>query len=305
MPEPVTVVFSANDNHAMLLGVALCSLFENKKGDYPIRIFVMDGGISMKNKARLRELEQRYHFAIEYVVPDAKLFEGISTEWRPIPAYYRVAIGRTLPADCHKALYMDCDIVVKGDIAELFHENLEGKTIAAVPDYYQEFWKEKLVGMCQELSVPMPQEFFYFNSGVMLIDLERWRTLDIESKLFAFIRANPDKLWVADQHPLNVVLIGDCTALPAKYNFDPAPTNLHRLREPFIIHFSGGTKPWYRLSALEFRDEYIRYADMTPWKHEKYRKFMDVPFAKKYHIYPLMWGIWSFYKKLRGKHPAA
>ena len=69
--------------------------------------------------------------------------------------------------------------------------------------------------------------------------------------------------------------------------------------DPLIVHFVGGGKPWYLLSALPYQPEYVYYANKTPWRKEKYRKLMDVYFAKKYHIYPLAWGVWLVYKKLK------
>jgi lipopolysaccharide biosynthesis glycosyltransferase len=309
--EPVTLAFSSNDNHAMLLGVALCSIFENKKGDYPTQVFVMDGGISKKNKQRMQVLEKRYSFKIKYIVPDIKLFSGIPTDARPIPAYYRIAIGRMLPADCHKALYMDCDVVVKGDIGELFAIDLGDKTVAAVADQPQDFWVPRLKKMCGELGmlsdVAMEQYrglsdealFRYFNSGVMLINLDRWRARDIERQLFEFIRKNPDKLWVADQDPLNIILFRDWQELPVKYNFLPPPTRISEEKHPVIIHFAAGDKPWYLFSALGYQRDYVYYANKTPWRRVKYRKLMDIHFAKKHGVYPVAWGIWKAYKNTK------
>ena len=192
---PVTIVFSSDNNHAMLLGVVLCSLFENKRGDYAMNVFVLDGGISDMNKARMKELEDTYHFSITYAVPDAAWFEGISTDARPIAAYYRAAIDRLVPATCKRAVYLDCDILIEGDIKELFEFDLEGKTAGAVADHPQGERREylkKLSGLDGD----------YFNSGVLLIDLDLWRQKEIGKKLFSFIRANPDKLFFADRRSI-------------------------------------------------------------------------------------------------------
>jgi lipopolysaccharide biosynthesis glycosyltransferase len=295
--EPVTVVFSSNDSHALLLGVALCSLFENKKGDYPVRVFVLDGGISEKNKKRLSILEDRYSFRITYMVPDSRLFAEIANS-RPIAAYYRIAIGYLLPPDCHKAIYLDCDVIVRGDIAELFGISLEGKTVGAVPDQPQSERRAHLEKMCEDLSlVTVPHNAVYFNSGVLMIDVDRWRTRDVERKLFAFIREHPDKLCFDDQDPLNVIFIDDRKTLPAKFNFVPVGPAIKD--DPVVIHFAGGIKPWYFLSALPYQREYLHYVNLTPWKYRKYRKPVDTFFAKKYHFYPVAWWAWCTYKKIR------
>ena len=101
MTNSVTVVFSSNDNHAMLLGIALCSLFENKKGDYLLNIFVLDGGISSRNRVRLAILEKRYAFSISYRIPDPKAirrhFDRRPADRRVLPRRDRQSLADRLP----------------------------------------------------------------------------------------------------------------------------------------------------------------------------------------------------------------
>lgn len=291
--EPVTIVFSANDYHAMLLGVALCSLFENKHGDYPVRVFVFDGGISAENKKRLGILEQNYGFSIMYATPDPSLFVRVPIRDRPVAAYYRIVIARFLPADFRRVLYLDCDVMVRGDVAELFYFDLAGKTVAAVPDCFPEEQRKHLRHISGKDGV-------YFNSGVMLIDLDRWKRHDVERQLFSFIHEHPDKLKFDDQDPLNVVFREDYAALPTTYNvMAGAPANPDGDPNPFVVHFSGGAKPWYLLSSLRYQGEWVDYANMTPWRDKKYRKIMDVYFAHRHHVYPVAWWTWRAYKRVR------
>ena len=308
--KTVAVVFASSDNYAMLLGVALCSIFENKKGNYHVSVYVIDAGISAKNKERLKVLEKRYGFAINYILPDKKLFENIpigdlSTRYYlPIEVYYRTAIARLIPADCRKLIYLDVDVIVRGDIAELFNISLDGKTVGAVADCFQDLRREHLRKLCRSVQLlEEPEKLMYFNSGVILIDLDLWRKRGIEEKLLNFIRENPDKLWFADQDALNVVFLNDCKELAIKYNFIAAAiveeAYEHNEPDPFIIHFAAGGKPWYILSALPYRSEYMYYVGKTPWRNKKYRKPMDIYFAKKYHIYFVMWTVWSAYKKIK------
>ncbi|MEY4731165.1 MAG: hypothetical protein RL681_111 [Candidatus Parcubacteria bacterium] len=298
--ETVAVVFSSDDTYAMLLGVALCSLFENKKGDYPIHVFVIDGGISAKNKERLGILKKRYNFAITYVIPDKRLFASIPVVHLPLEAYYRIAIGRMIPSTYRRAVYLDCDVIVRKDIIELFTADLAGKTVGAVADCLQDVRKRHLEKLCRSIALlEIPEKLTYFNSGVLLIDMERWREREIEEKLFAFICRHPE-LWAADQDALNIVLLGDRTILAATYNLLAEFAHEQNEKDPLIVHFVGGGKPWYLLSALPYQSEYVRYANKTPWKKEKYRKLMDVPFAKKYHLYPIVWSLWTAYKKTKG-----
>lgn len=303
--ETVTIVFSANDNYAMLAGIALCSVFENKKGDYPIQVFILDGGISARNKERLRVLEKRYGFSINYIFPDRKLFEGVlaananaEAEW-PIEAYYRIAVASILPDSCRRAIYLDCDVMVRGDIKELFDADLGGKTLGGVVNGEVDSLRKHFKELCESVSLALPEGAEYFNSGVLLIDLDRWRERDTEKKLFQFMRKNYDKVWYPDNDALNTVLFEDWKRLPTKYNLLAEFAFQREDDEPLVIHFAGGGKPWYLFSALPYQPEYVRYANKTPWRNEKYRKLMDVPFAKKYHFYPFVWTIWVAYKKIK------
>ena len=62
--ETINIVFSSDNNYAQYMGVAICSIFENKKVGYLIDIYVLDGGISEDNKSKLKVLEDRYNFKI-------------------------------------------------------------------------------------------------------------------------------------------------------------------------------------------------------------------------------------------------
>ena len=296
----VTVVFSSSDGYVMLLGVALCSLFENKKGNYSVSVFVIDGGISEKNKDRLRVLERRYGFTITYVIPDEKLFEEVPTANWPVENYYRIALARLLPRACRKVIWLDADVIVRGNIAELFTIDLTGNIAGAVADHFQDLRRDHLKKLCESVrAFKAPEKPAYFNSGMLLVDLDLWRKHEIEKKLFTFIRENPDKLLFAEQDALNVVLLGYCKSLPARYNLLAEHASAESDPHPLIVHFVGGGKPWYVFSALPYQREYVYYANKTPWKNEKYKKIMDVHFAKKYHIYPLVWRAWIAYKKIK------
>lgn len=311
--ERVAIIFASNDRYAILLGVALCSLFENKKGNYPIDLYVVDFGISAKNKERLGILERKYGFTINYIVPDAALFQKMSFAdlskgfYAPPEAFHRVYLGRFLPPDCHRVINLEADMLVRGDIAELFEVGLGGKTIGVVADcyQYQEERRKYLRKLCREINWPLPREgAAYFSVGMLLVDLERWRKRGVEEKLLDVIYKHPDKLYFHENDAFNIVLANDFKELSSRYHLlteqvAAGGVDKRNSSDPLVVHFVGGGKPWYFFSALPYQSEYVYYANKTPWRKEKYRKLMDVYFAKKYHIYPLAWGVWLVYKKLK------
>ncbi len=308
--EKVSVVFATDDNYAMLLGVALCSLFENKKGDYPINLYVVDFGISAKNKERLGVLTKKYGFTINYVLPDIGLYQRLPLAdlskgfYTTLNGFHRVYLTHVLPSDCRRVIDLDVDVIVRGDIAELFNADLERKALGAAPDCFQEERRAHLKKLRKDIHWPATsQETAYFNNAMLLVDLELWRRRDIEEKLLGLTYKHPDKLRYYEQDAFNVVFAGDYKELGMKYNFIaaaiPEGAYSHEEPDPLIVHFAGGGKPWYFLSALPYRSEYVYYINKTPWKNKKYRKLMDIYFAKKYHIYPIVWNVWNIYKKLK------
>ena len=304
--QDVNVIFISNDNYAVLLGVALCSLFENKKGDYPLNVYVIDTGLFAKSKSRLKILEDRYRFAINYVVPDMKIFQQLPLVdlakgyVAPVETYHRIFLAHFLPPTMKRVIDFDTDIMFRGDIAELFHADLKGKTLGAVADCRQEEKWGYLKRLRESIEWPStPKDPVYFNAGMVLVDLERWREQKIEEKLVALASAHAEKLWHHEQDLMNVVLMNDYTELPLKFNFLTGQFDVSACPDPTVVHFVGGGKPWYLLSTLPYRNEYLYYAKKTPWKNERYRKLMDIHFAKKYHIYPVAQGAWNLYKKAK------
>ncbi len=304
--QNITIVSYSNDSYAMLLGASLCSLFENKKGDSPVDVYVIDSGISEENKNRLHVLEQKYKFKIQYIFPDKQFFDKIPLEklasYYPLPMenYHRLSVGRFLPSTCHRIINLDADTVILGDISEFFQVDLEGKTIGAVMDGSPEEKSEHFKKLCASVGqFELPANSVYFNSGILLVDMDLWRKNNVEEKLLHLISEHASKLSYHDQDALNLVLLGDCKELPPKYNLLAATTDSIPASDPLIVHYVGGGKPWYFLSALPYQSKYIYYINKTPWKNRKYRKFMDIYFAKKYHLHPIAWGIWSVYKKIK------
>ena len=195
--------------------------------------------------------------------------------------YYRLAVGQ-IPVS--RVLYLDCDIIVRKDIRELFNTDLRGKIIGAVPD----------VTPAKNFStwLEMPN-IKYFNAGMLVIDVDLWRKNGIEIKLLRFLRENSQKVVFLDQDALNAILWDYCE-IGSKYNFIP----LFSDGIPSIVHFASG-KPWFFLSDLPYRAEYIYYINKTSWKNKKFRRFGVGYLARKCRIEPLALPVRNLYKKFK------
>ena len=188
--------------------------------------------------------------------------------------YARLLIDQLLPLNIRRVLYLDCDLIVRGDIGDLWTTNLRGKTIGAVPDVLEYAFRTKL---------GLPEDAPYFNGGVLLIDLDKWRERKIGSRALAFAREHKERLTWHDQCALNFILHGDWLPLDPIWNhqqlgdgvwfegimrFDKMTKAQHDTIR--IAHFTGSSKPWHYLNYHPLKSEYLEYRRLTPWPLEKF-----------------------------------
>jgi lipopolysaccharide biosynthesis glycosyltransferase len=189
-----------------------------------------------------------------------------------LAVYLKLVIPDILPAGIDKALFIDSDAVVINQLIDLWQTNLEGKSLAAVSEHR----------ICSLDHGHEPGQ--YFNSGVMLIDLARWRNTEIISRGLDFARNNPHRLRHWDQDVLNNVFQGEWLTLQDRWNacphlfglnkaYDLSPENLttseqEAIHSPAIIHFAGGgaLKPWHAGCQHPYRQHYLDAKAKTPWK---------------------------------------
>ena len=241
MSREIPVFFTTDDNYIPYLDVALSSLIANASKDYSYRIIILNTGIKKENVDKVKRNER------EGVVID---FVDISNEVKNIKSYfknvyhfsivtyYRLFIASLFP-QYDKIIYLDCDLVVLGDISELYNIELGDNILGAVPDEYvcntKEFrlYAEKAIGVNPDT---------YFNAGVLVISLEEFRKNDIESKFVNLITRYDFDLLDPDQAYLNYLCLGKTHILPNGWNKSPEKTVCESNKN--IVHYNLYKKPW-------------------------------------------------------------
>ncbi|MEL6062686.1 MULTISPECIES: glycosyltransferase family 8 protein [unclassified Methylobacterium] len=180
-------------------------------------------------------------------------------------AYSRLLFSDLLPENIQRIIYLDCDIICKQDIAELWDFGDTLKTIAAVRDP----WLDPDTEL--KSSLGLAPHNVYFNSGVLLINVDAWRAEHTEDRLRDFVLTRRD-IKHADQDTLNAVLSKDLMELPEKWNMminHPRREDENRLRETAgILHYVGGFKPWHFGYGLLYPTKGQPYASIkrrSPW----------------------------------------
>ncbi|XGW00565.1 MAG: glycosyltransferase family 8 protein [Leptolyngbya sp. BL-A-14] len=282
--EPIVLTCSADENYAMPMAVMLCSVLANLKTTAKLLINVLDGGICAATKQKvLRSLQsQKVLFQLDWLQPDHTLLQGLPLSQRyTLAAYYRLLIPEALPVHITKAIYLDCDMIVQGNIAELWHTELGDAYALAVQDDYQPLVSSH--GGCglsnyQELGLHPEQK--YFNSGLLVMNLKKWREDAIGKQVLEFSRQNWTRIQNADQDGLNAVFQGNWGQLnerwnqmPGIYKYDSwqkSPYDaiaFQLLRDaPYVIHYTNAPKPWQHQCTHPAKALFYAYLDQTEWK---------------------------------------
>ena len=197
---------------------------------------------------------------------------------------------------------MDCDIVVRGSLTDLWNLNINDCALAAV--YQNDEWGDDK-NVWGRLNIP--KEKGYFNAGVLIINLDYWRANNIQELLFDFIKYNYNKILAHDQDVLNAVLYDKTLPLDCKWNVlglfyseglmnNSFPRNLDYKQQffngininPTVVHYVFKPKPWEYTCNHPFREDYFHYLLYTPWKNykpsfswSKYYNYIMRPFLFK------------------------
>jgi len=180
-----------------------------------------------------------------------------------ISTYDKLALGRWLPSSVARALWLDCDLLVLDDVAKLWETpNGPHCVLAAQDGLVRTFGARFGVAGRHEMRIDNGAE--YFNAGVMLIDVARWRDEDVAGRALAYLQKHRREVFFWDQEALNAALAGNWGKLDPRWNWSPGSTMASDL-SPSIIHFTGGLKPW-RLEGHSARQKlYYQYLDATAW----------------------------------------
>lgn len=272
----ITIVSSTNEDFMPHLATLFLSLLQTKQENTIINFYVIDDHISLQSKEQLNRMVNEYDASISYLQIDTLEFEDmVESDRIPTTAYFRIAIPNFLKStDVKRAIYLDCDIIALEDIEQIWSVDLGDNLLAAVED----------AGFHQRLDAMEidAESNTYFNSGMMIIDIDKWRKEKISEQVFKFALENQDELRFHDQDALNAILHDRWLVLHPKWNAQAYiltneqehPTKIGEVEyaearnAPALVHFSGHIKPWHKESDHPYRDAYLTIRNQTPFPIE-------------------------------------
>lgn len=306
--DTLNILCATDNNYVPYCGIMLTSLLMNNQGE-KVHVYIMvEEELSVRNKKRFAKLAASYEATIKYVRVEKSLFEKYPTRnmaYWSLAMYYRILAAELLPIDVEKVLYLDCDIIVTKSIRFLYDIDLAGKALGVVPDVFLHV--DEVYERLQ-----YPKKDGYFNSGVLLMNLNYWREHNCIDVCLKYLTEHYESLLANDQDLLNAVLHDKTVEIPLTYNYQiqflksnfyesliDYRNDINRTRDesPTIIHYAYPVKPW---SVMYYQMPYKRIWRKYKWKSKWWYLLPELPKRKTINYLIkrfLLWPLGIMYKK--------
>jgi len=205
----MNVIYAADENYAGIMMVSILSLCRHNRN---LNIIVFDYGISDHMKLEIRKLIDKIGEKIGFIKGEelrGKFNLPLKVDRGSLAQFSRLFIQKYVPENWERVLYLDCDTLIVSNLDELYGVNLEYKTVAGVLDAFGKLHKKAL-----GLKPGDP----YINSGMLLINLKRWKKCKVEDRFTDFIINKRGRVLQGDQGIINAVLSKEICILPPRWN---------------------------------------------------------------------------------------
>ena len=268
--EVIPIFFAVDDGYIPFLAVTLQSIVEKSKEEYYYVVKILYTNISEENKEKINKYK-RENLEIEFVNLNyyiEKVKDKLYTrDYFSMTTYFRLFISNLYP-QYNKAIYLDSDIVLLTDVAELYMQDIGDNLVGAVADdiiqqneVFQEY-VEKVVGVASYKT--------YFNAGMLIMNLDELRKTDFQGK-FLYLLETVKYSVVQDQDYLNRICKGRVKLLDKSWNVMPNATKDINEADIKLIHYNYQYKPWHYDNI-----PYAKYFWDLAKKTEFYNKLAEV-----------------------------
>ena len=256
----IPLFFSSDDNYLPFLAVTLQSLWENSSHDYDYKIYVLHSGVRKEFEEKIMHFSKE-GFEVEFTdvtQPLRAIAERLHLRDYYTPTtYFRILIADMFP-QYDKAVYLDCDTVILGDISALYNYDLGANLVAGAPcegvnsfEVYRDYVR----------TVDGLDPDYFFNAGVLLMDLKAFREEKFYEQ-FAELLGRYKFTLIQDEDYLNVLCQDRVLRLPRAWNKTPVGKDILPREDLRIVHYLMTWKPW-RYEDIPYAEYFWEYARKT------------------------------------------
>lgn len=270
--QPIHIAFGVDANFIRPMGITMTSLIDNNRNQRLV-FHVFANSIEKNDVERLRILAEAEQVLIHLYMINQDIFKSMQTTWNyTVATYNRFVVAKLLYPQVKQVLYMDADMVCKGNLAELVGMDFEGNIAMVVHD------QGKFVA--SHMKTLELKHDRYFNAGMLYIDLQKWNENKISEQAMELLQKK--KFFLLDQDALNILLDGRAKFIDRKWN---EICNMEKKyskisEDAIIVHFASRNKPWHVWCIHPEKELFIRYSKASLWK--------DIPFSNQPRSYKEM-----------------
>ena len=260
-PNVVPVFFAVDDRYVPFLYVALRSLIDHASDDHHYRIHILIDQLSEENRQSLSTLS-RDNVEILFTDVTGKLRAICDRlhirDYYSKTTYYRFFIPSLFP-QYERGVYLDCDIVLNRDVADLYHVPMGTSLVSAIVE--EVISDIDVFGKYSEEVLHVSRNA-YFNAGILVMNLAEMRRICLEEQFVRLLGRRTYRV-AQDQDYLNVLCRDRVTLLSKQWNKTPMPGSDETV-EPYIVHYKINFKPW-RYDDIPYAEYFWKYAERTPY----------------------------------------
>ncbi len=268
MNREIPIFFTIDDAYAPCLSVALNSMIKNSSKDRSYKAIILHQGLNERNTKKLKSLESD-NFSIE-ITPMKNNFEALDDrmsnrlrcDYFTLTIYFRLFIPAMFP-QYDKGIYIDSDVVVNDDIANLYDIEIGDNFIGACNDLSIAdieplvYYTENAVGV---------KKHEYINSGVLLMNLKKMRDCNFEEHFLNLLNTYHFDSIAPDQDYINAMCNGKIHYLDETW--DTMPNDARKeSASPSLIHYNLFSKPWC-YDNIQYGDVFWEYAQDSGYINE-------------------------------------
>ena len=276
MNPNISICLSSDNNYTQHLAATISSILKTKNPNDKINIYILDGGISTQNKQNLSFFEKKYNCKITYLSPDTTKLNNCTiskSDYISLATYYRLLIPELIQNE-DRIIYLDCDIIVRHSLFDLYNLDFNNKLILGVQD----------IG---GINIERLNSKNYINAGVLLLNCEHMRKENTVNRLLDWCRDNQSLIQKHDQDIINGCLSDLIGLIDDKFNAQVLRKNnsfFDKIKDPVILHFISSQKPW----------SYWKPLNSTPWAREYFEALKDTPWEAFIYEYNKKAKLWFF-----------
>jgi lipopolysaccharide biosynthesis glycosyltransferase len=301
---PMHLAIAFDVNYFFPFSALLSSILDNHESGQ-IKIHAIATGITEEQKTKITRRVAQHNCLIEFYAIDESTVNAfvLIHKWTQA-VYYRLLFPLIIRESIDKLIYLDADTIVLRSLNSLYQLDTDGHPIAAVYDNYVK--TQPLLGIIEEGE--------YFNSGVMLIDIAKWREEKISEQAMEYLRLYPERIKFVDQCALNAVLKNNWKKLDFRFNvmysYLPGAASKRELKkfldDKIILHYTL-QRPWQMLNknrlAWLYHDHLKKSLpgrEVKTYNDFEWKKIPAWLRIKSLHLYfdtPVLPALWKRIKK--------